>query len=181
MIANALAACLAAFTNGIDIEAIRHGVRTFTPSASQTPGRMNLFDLGAFHVLIDYAHNPAGYEAVGGFVRNWDGEKLGVVGGPGDRRDEDLILLGKLAAQMFDRIIVKEDDDKRGRERGEVADLIIKGILQEKPDLSYETILDETEAIETGIDRVHNNGLVVVFPESVSRAIDLIKKRETKN
>ncbi|MBF2022241.1 MAG: cyanophycin synthetase [Hydrococcus sp. C42_A2020_068] len=178
MIANALAACLAAFANGVDIEAIRQGIRTFSPSANQTPGRMNLFKLSSFHALVDYAHNPAGYEAVGGFVRNWNGEKLGVVGGPGDRRDEDLILLGKLSAQIFDRIIVKEDDDTRGRERGEVADLIVKGMLQEKPDARYQTILDETEAIETGLDRVDNGGLVVIFPESVSRAIALIKKRQ---
>jgi len=88
MIANALAACLATFVQGIDIELIRQGVRTFKPSVAQTPGRMNLFDLGHHHALIDYAHNPAGYEAVGGFVGNWSGEKVGVVGGPGDRRDE---------------------------------------------------------------------------------------------
>ncbi|MFN6300539.1 MAG: cyanophycin synthetase, partial [Microcystis sp.] len=82
MIANALAACLATFVQGIDIELIRQGVRTFKPSVAQTPGRMNLFDLGHHHALIDYAHNPAGYEAVGGFVGNWSGEKVGVVGGP---------------------------------------------------------------------------------------------------
>ncbi|MCU0532795.1 MAG: cyanophycin synthetase [Hydrococcus sp. Prado102] len=177
MIANALASCLAAFVNGVDIELIRQGARTFVPSANQTPGRMNLFDLGNIHALVDYAHNPAGYEAVGGFVRNWKGEKLGVVGGPGDRRDEDLILLGQLAAQMFDSIIVKEDEDKRGRDDGEVADLIVKGILQTKPDLPHQVILNETEAFETGLNRVSNGGLVVIFPESVSHAISLIKKR----
>ncbi|HAC63552.1 MAG TPA: cyanophycin synthetase [Cyanothece sp. UBA12306] len=177
MIANALAACLAAFAQGVDIEDIRQGVRTFKASVNQTPGRMNLFNLGDYHALVDYAHNPAGYEAVGGFVKNWQGERLGVVGGPGDRRDEDLILLGKIAAQVFNRIIVKEDDDKRGRDRGEVADLIIKGIIQENPSVQYESILDETEAIEVGLDRVDKGGLVVIFPESVTRAISLIEKR----
>jgi cyanophycin synthetase len=178
MIANTLAACLAAFTQGVDIELIRQGVRTFQPSSDQTPGRMNLFDLGDYSVLIDYAHNPAGYEAVGGFVKNWQGNRLGVVGGPGDRRDEDLILLGRLAAQMFDHIIVKEDDDTRGRDRGEVADLIVKGILAENNQAHYEIILDETEAIEIGIDKVAKNGLLVIFPESVTRSISLIKERQ---
>ncbi|ACK69329.1 cyanophycin synthetase [Gloeothece citriformis PCC 7424] len=176
MIANALAACLAAFAHGVDIEIIRQGVRTFKPSENQTPGRMNLFNLGSYHALVDYAHNPAGYEAVGGFVRNWRGERLGVVGGPGDRRDEDLILLGQLSAQIFDRIIVKEDDDTRGRERGEVADLIVKGITQENPHVKYEIILNEVTAIEEGLAQVAQNGLVVIFPESVSRSISLIKK-----
>ncbi len=176
MIANALAACLAAFAQGVDIETIRRGARTFNPSAEQTPGRMNLFDLGDYHALVDYAHNPHGYEAVGGFVRNWEGEKIGVVGGPGDRRDEDLILLGKISAQVFNRIIVKEDDDKRGRPSGEAADLIAKGIFQENPNAKYETILSETEAIETALNSAGKGSLVVVVPESVSRAIDLIQK-----
>jgi cyanophycin synthetase len=176
MIANALAACLAAFAQGVDIEMIRQGVRTFNPGAAQTPGRMNLFEVGDSHVLVDYAHNPAGYEAVGGFVQNWPGDRLGVVGGPGDRRDEDLILLGRLAAQMFDYIIVKEDDDSRGRDRGEVADLIVKGIIQENDQANYELILDETEAIKTGLEKVAPKGLVVIFPESVTRSISLIKQ-----
>jgi len=176
MIANALAACLATFVQGIDIELIRQGVRTFKPSVAQTPGRMNLFDLGHHHALIDYAHNPAGYEAVGGFVGNWSGEKVGVVGGPGDRRDDDLILLGKLSAQMFDRIIVKEDNDTRGRRRGEVADLILRGISQENASLRPEVILDETEALEKALSTVSEGGLVVIFPESVTQAIDLVEK-----
>ena len=37
MIANALAASLAAFANGVDIELIRQGLRSFEPSANQTP------------------------------------------------------------------------------------------------------------------------------------------------
>ena len=176
MIANALAACLATFVQGIDIELIRQGIRTFKPSVAQTPGRMNLFDLGHHHALIDYAHNPAGYEAVGGFVGNWSGEKVGVVGGPGDRRDDDLILLGKLSAQMFDRIIVKEDNDTRGRRRGEVADLILRGISQENASMRPEVILDETEALEKALSTVSEGGLVVIFPESVTQAIDLIEK-----
>ena len=176
MIANALAACLATFVQGIDIELIRQGVRTFKPSVAQTPGRMNLFDLGHHHALIDYAHNPAGYEAVGGFVGNWSGEKVGVVGGPGDRRDDDLILLGKLSALMFDRIIVKEDNDTRGRRRGEVADLILRGISEENGSLRPEVILDETEALEKALSTVSEGGLVVIFPESVTQAINLIEK-----
>ena len=177
MIANALASCLATFAQGVDIELIRQGVRTFQTSAEQTPGRMNLFDVKDYQVLVDYAHNPAGYQAVGGFVRNWQGKKIGVVGGPGDRRDEDLILLGNISAQIFDRIIIKEDQDPRGRERGEVADLIVKGICQANPEATYEINLDETKAIDIACSQAQKNDLVVIFPEKVNSAIDLIKKR----
>ncbi len=178
MIANALAASLAAFAHGVSLEQIRAGLSTFRASTSQTPGRMNLFNLGNNHALVDYAHNPHSYEALGGFVRNWtEGEKIGVVGGPGDRRDEDFVTLGKLAAEIFDRIIIKEDDDTRGRPRGDAAELIAKGILQVKPDYRYETILDETTAINTTLDTASSGSLVVILPESVNRAISLIEAR----
>nr|ABV22542.1 truncated cyanophycin synthetase [synthetic construct] len=159
MISNALAASLAAFVQNVSIEQIRAGLRTFRASVSQTPGRMNLFNLGNYHALVDYAHNPASYEAVGAFVRNWtSGQRIGVVGGPGDRRDEDFVTLGKLAAEIFDYIIVKEDDDTRGRPRGSASELITKGITQVKPDARYESILDETQAINKGLDMAPANG-----------------------
>jgi cyanophycin synthetase len=183
MIANALAASLAAFVEGVPIDAIRSALRSFRASAAQTPGRMNLFNLGRYQVLVDYAHNPAGYEAVGQFVKNWSGPTIGVIGGPGDRRDEDLAALGTIAAGLFDQIVVKEDDDTRGRPRGEAAAIITQGITgldtASEPSgcLEPNVCLDETAAIEWALDHAPDNSLVVIFPESVSRAIELINVR----
>ncbi|NJK37864.1 MAG: cyanophycin synthetase [Oscillatoriales cyanobacterium RM2_1_1] len=182
MIANALAACLAAFAQGVKIEHIQQGLASFVASSAQTPGRMNLFNMGEYHALVDYAHNPASYEALGGFIKNWPGHRIGVVGGPGDRRDEDFVTLGRLSAEMFDEIIVKEDDDNRGRQRGTGASLICEGIQQvvshsSEPRVKHETILNEIEAINTALNRAHTGGLVVILPESVSRAIRLIEDR----
>ncbi|NET33557.1 MAG: cyanophycin synthetase [Cyanothece sp. SIO1E1] len=175
MIANALAASLAAFAQGVRIEDIRLALKTFKASVKQTPGRMNLFNLGDYHALIDYAHNPASYEALAGFVRNWPGECIGVVGGPGDRRDEDFVNLGQLSADMFDRIVVKEDDDTRGRPRGDAAQLILQGIEQSQGKCVYESILNEADAIRSALDRAPAKSLVVILPESVSRAISIIE------
>lgn len=179
MIANALAASLAAFAQGVRIEEIRLALASFQASVNQTPGRMNLFDLGSYHALIDYAHNPASYAALGSFVQNWPGERIGVTGGPGDRRDADLQALGELSAHIFDHVIVKEDDDTRGRPRGEAAEWIIKGLHQAKPECQYECILDETAAIATALDTAPPGSLVVILPEIVSRAISLIEARGT--
>ena len=177
MIANALAASLAAFTQGVALSDIRQALTTFRASVSQTPGRMNLFNLGRYHALVDYAHNPASYKALGSFISNWTGERIGVVGAPGDRRDEDFITLGRLSAQMFNRIVVKEDDDTRGRRRGEVANLICQGIEREKPDCRYESILNETTAIDVALDEADQGSLVVILPEKVERTLDLIEAR----
>ncbi|MEO1761499.1 MAG: Mur ligase family protein, partial [Cyanobacteria bacterium J06629_18] len=178
MIANALAASLAAFVQNVSIEEIRAGLNTFRASVNQTPGRMNLFNLGKHHALVDYAHNPASYEALGQFVQNWtSGQRIGVVGGPGDRRDEDFVMLGKLASEIFDCIIIKEDDDTRGRKRGSAANLITEGIREVNPNCLHETVLDETDAINKALDLATDDSLVVILPESVSRAIKLIKAR----
>jgi cyanophycin synthetase len=180
MIANALAASLAAFVQAVNIEHIRAALRSFKASAQQTPGRMNLFNLGHYHALVDYAHNPAGYEAVGSFVKNWSGPAIGVVGGPGDRRDEDLVELGKLSATFFEQIIVKEDDDNRGRPRGNAAELIVQGIqsaTENGASVPHTIELVETAAIAWALDNAPENALVVIFPESVSRAISLIMSR----
>ena len=177
MIANALAACLAAFVQGVKVEHIRSALHSFHASAAQTPGRMNLFNLGSYHALVDYAHNPAGYAAVGSFVKNWPGPTVGVVGGPGDRRDEDLVEIGALSAQFFDHIVVKEDEDGRGRAWGDVAELIVQGIQATDQSASYSILLNESEAIEWALDNTAKNTLVVIFPDNVSHAISLIMSR----
>ncbi|TAE95479.1 MAG: cyanophycin synthetase [Oscillatoriales cyanobacterium] len=185
MIANALAACLAAFAQGVKIEDIRSALSSFQASVGQTPGRMNLFNLGSYHALLDYAHNPHSYKALGSFVQNWQGMRIGVVGAPGDRRDEDFVTLGKLSADMFDRIIVKEDLDRRGREPGVVAKLICQGIAEaiaartpDKSKVQYELILDETIAVNKALDEAPAGSLVVILPEGVTKALSLIEARK---
>ncbi|MEM9772581.1 MAG: cyanophycin synthetase [Cyanobacteria bacterium P01_D01_bin.73] len=182
-IANALAASLAAFAQGVRMEHIREALLTFESSSDQTPGRMNLFDLGEFHALVDYAHNPASYKALADFVQSWPGQSIGVVGGPGDRRDVDFVTLGELSANMFNEIIIKEDDDTRGRARGDAARLItegVKGAIGKGEGVAqrFETILSEESAINTALDAAPDGGLVVILPEVVSRAIQLIESRK---
>jgi cyanophycin synthetase len=177
-IQNALAASLAGFCQGIRIEDIRLALTTFDSSAQKTPGRMNVFDMGRFHVLVDYAHNPAGFRAVSEFLQTWQGEKVGVIGAPGDRRNVDITELGQLAAKMFDRIYIKEDKDLRGRAVGEVADLLLKGVQSVNPELHCVVIHDELAALSAAMDSVASGGLVAVFPEKVEAVIHLIQSRQ---
>jgi cyanophycin synthetase len=179
-IQNAMAASLAAFAQGVKVEEIRQGLSTFVASSTQTPGRMNLFDLGKFHALVDYAHNPAGFKAIAEFIQKWEGEAVGVIGAPGDRRDEDIIELGQLAAGMFSRIFIKEDKDLRGRAPRVVADLMRQGVESVNPNLLCITILDEAEALVAALDSAPTNGLVVVFPDKVDQAISIIESRKSK-
>ncbi|NMF59111.1 cyanophycin synthetase [Pseudanabaena yagii] len=179
-IQNSLAASLAAFTQDVQIEQIRQGLATFVASSAQTPGRMNLFDLGKYHALVDYAHNPAGFKAIADFIQKWEGEAIGVIGAPGDRRDEDIIELGQLAAGMFSRIFIKEDKDLRGRKPRVVADLLRQGVEEVNSNIPCITILDEAEALTAALDSAPQSSLVVVFPDKVDAAIAIIEARKSK-
>ncbi|MGI9105583.1 MAG: cyanophycin synthetase [Pyrinomonadaceae bacterium] len=177
MIQNVLAATLAAYLQNLSIEDIRAGLTTFVPSVAQTPGRLNLIEMGDFTVLIDFAHNPAGMEALQRFVAKFPNEiKTGVIGGTGDRRDDDLLLYGRIAAQMFTHAIVREDDDLRGRPLGEATRLVIEGIREVNPDLPVKEFRDAPEAINYALSHARKGELLVVLADNVSRSIELVNR-----
>ena len=171
-IQNVLAATLAGYCHGLKVEEIRVGLTTFTPSVAQTPGRLNLLDLKDFTVLIDYAHNSAGMEALEKFLEKFPASrKTGVIGGTGDRRDVDIIELGELAARMFDRVIVREDEDNRGRAAGETADLFIQGLQRVNPDFPHERILNSEAAVRYAMDNAQPDELVAILGGDIHEAI----------
>ncbi|NCS70954.1 MAG: cyanophycin synthetase, partial [Candidatus Aenigmarchaeota archaeon] len=115
MIQNVLPAVLASYLKGVTIEDIKLALQTFNPSPAQTPGRLNLFQFKNFQVLLDYAHNPAGMRALQNFVQKIDSsDKVGIIAGVGDRKEEDTKMLGSIAAEMFDEIIIRQDKNLRG-------------------------------------------------------------------
>ena len=173
---NVLAGVLAAYVSGMRYDDIRAGLLTFFPSTALTPGRLNLLRLGRKRVLVDYGHNPAAVAGVVDFARHLEaGRRIGVVTGPGDRRDEDLRTLGRLMAGL-DRVIVKEDSDLRGRRPGEIAALIREGLLDGglAPD-RVETVLDEREAVQRAVDLLEDGDLALVVAVEVHTVLDLLK------
>ncbi len=89
-IANALAASLAAFAAGIEMDDIRGGLTTFHPTPFQAPGRGNLYEFRDFRVMIDYCHNAHGMAQVAPFLAAIKRGRLIVVlerpGRPPERR-----------------------------------------------------------------------------------------------
>ena len=106
MIQNVLAATLACFVHGVSIEDIRVGLTTFNAGTAQTPGRLNFMEVGHTTVLMDYAHNPAGFSGLAKFVSKLPNKyRTVVMTVPGDRRDEDIREMGEIAGNSFDRIV----------------------------------------------------------------------------
>ena len=176
-IQNILPAVLAAFVRGVKIEELREALMTFVPSATQTPGRMNLFQFRNFQVIVDYAHNPHGFEALGKFLSKVpDSPKIGVIAGVGDRRDEDTVNLGRLSAQMFDEIIIRQDRNLRGKSDDEIIALMVKGIQEIDPKKKFTIIKKEEEAIRHAIGTAPKGSFVTLCSDVVPDALALVLK-----
>ncbi len=179
---NAMAAAGAAYCTGAHLHDIRSGLRSFTSSFYQAPGRMNLTEVQGVKVIVDYCHNVPAMEALGAFVdRFFEGEtpierpqQIGVIATAGDRRDQDMRDLGYQAAKHFDRMIIREDERSRGRKLGETADLIAEGarLCQSESGRvkEIEIVLDEIEATRVAL-RWANAGDLVVLCVDRARAV----------
>jgi len=183
-VANALAAAAAAWAAGAHLHDIRQGLRTFTTSFFQAPGRLNLLDANGIRVVIDYCHNVDGMRQLADFVNRMmadstgrgstaqrsqgrSGRAIGVIGIPGDRRDDDQREYGALATTAFDEIIVREDKNLRGRQPGETAQHVVEGIHSARGSNGHrparsEKILNELTAVRTAMRRASRGDLVVV-------------------
>lgn len=176
-IQNVLPTVLAGFIQGFKIADIKLALDTFVPSPAQTPGRMNMFRFKNFDLMLDYAHNPAGFKAVGDFLENVDAtEKVGIIAGVGDRRDEDIIELGELSAKMFDKIIIRQDKNLRGRSEESLIGLMKQGIANVNPNKDVKIIPNESEAIKHAVDNAKKDSFIVICSDVVPDALELVKK-----
>ncbi len=177
MIANVLAATLAAYLQGFKIEDISLSLQTFIPSAAQTPGRMNIFDFKKFKVLIDFAHNPSGYKGVEEYLSTVEAtKKIGIIAGVGDRRDEDIKECAMIAARMFDHIIIRQEKHLRGRTEEEIIDLIMEGISSSERTVTYEIITKETEAIKHAINSAEDGTFITALSDVITNAIEIVQE-----
>lgn len=181
MIQNVLAAVLATYLDGFKIEDIKVAIESFIPSPSQTPGRLNMFNFKNFKVLLDYAHNPAGFRAMKDFVDQIDAsKKVGIVAGVGDRRKEDNNELGAIAAEMFDEIIIRQDRNLRGKNEADLINEIHSGIKSVHPEKKVDIIRSEKDAIIHAINNAEKDSLVIVSSDVVPDALNLVMKLREK-
>jgi cyanophycin synthetase len=170
---NAMAAATVAYAQGIKLENIRQGLRTFDTSYFQVPGRLNVFNELPFKVILDYAHNPAAVGCMVDLVTRLDadGKRLCVLSAPGDRRDQDILEIASLAAAgPFDHYIVRRDDHLRGRDGDEVPGLLRDGLLAGGcSEDSISVIPDEQEALVYALNRCERGDLLLVLGDNISR------------
>ena len=177
MIANTLAATLASYLHGFKTEDIKIALTTFIPGAAQTPGRMNIFNFRQFKIMVDFAHNVAGYLAIEEFMQHVDSPfKVGIIAGVGDRRDQDIRDCASIAARMFDHIIIRQEKYLRGRTEEEIVNLLLEGIQASGRNPAYEIIPKETEAIKHALTHAKEGSFIVALSDVVTNAIEIVQQ-----
>ena len=164
-VANVLAAAAAARGLGASLEQVREGLMDFRPSTERSPGRLNLFRLGRRLVIVDFAHNEAGISAVLDVAEGLAAGAAGrtapitaIIGTAGDRPDDTLRGIGRIAAQRAQRVAVKETRKYlRGRTEGSIVGELLAGVAAGGGQVAdvpiYETETAALRAELNGADR----------------------------
>ena len=169
---NAMFAVAMAYSFDVELDNIRHGLRTFDTNFFQAPGRTNVFDEHPFKVILDYAHNPAAFRAMADLVTRLDvkGRRIAVLSAPGDRRDQDIYEAAEIMAGKFDHYICKADDNRRRRGPDEVPQMLQQGLLNHGVDAcNISVIADEQKAVETALNMAQEGDLLMVFGDNITR------------
>jgi cyanophycin synthetase len=135
-VANALAAAGGALAMGATREQVADGLRTFRPTSDQMPGRLNFYRLGRRLVIVDFAHNEAGLLVVMDMIEALIGRRgrrvatlTSIIGTGGDRPDDSLRALGRIAAERSDQVAIKQTlKYLRGRTRQSMEGELLAGV-----------------------------------------------------
>ena len=151
---NALAAIAAARTLGVPLDTAAAALAR----AERVPGRFEPVDEGQpFAVLVDYAHTPEALDNVLRAARALatDGRLHVVFGAGGDRDRSKRPVMGRIAAELADRVLVTSDNP-----RSEDPEAIVREILAGAGEVEWE--LDRRRAIAQAVMTAEPGDVVVI-------------------
>ena len=169
---NAMFAAAIAYSFDKDLDEIRNGLRTFDTSFFQSPGRTNIYNEHPFRVILDYAHNPAGFRAMADLADKLDpaGKRIIAISVPGDRRDEDIRESVEACLPHFTHFVCKADINRRGRGEGELPQLIRSYLLELGiEDENISVFDDEEPAVDHALNMAEEGDLLVITADDLQR------------
>jgi cyanophycin synthetase len=139
----------------------------------QGAGRVNIYALRGGYVVVDYGHNPAALRAMCRMISQWHASyTTAVLAVPGDRNNALIEESARAAMCGFDRVIVREDRDLRGRQPGEVAEILSRVIREERPERPVEIILDELDAVAAAVSSMQPEEVIIAFCDRVEEVTE---------
>jgi cyanophycin synthetase len=159
---NALAAAAACWARGVSMGIIRLGLETFRGDSADAPGRFNVLHKHGATVIVDYGHNPSAFSALVEALDHFPHERRVIVcSAAGDRTDALIVRQGEILGDGFDRVILYEDRNLRGRAEGEVFAMLGRGLARGHRAKSVEQIVGEHAAIARALEDLAPGDLVV--------------------
>jgi cyanophycin synthetase len=174
---NALAAAAAAWALGEPLDAVRAGLASFAGDLHQAPGRFNVFRRNGATVIVDYAHNPSALAALVDALEPFPHRRRALTFSAGNRRDVDVIRMGEVAGNGFDRVILYADRGHSGRADGELNALFRRGLGAGKRVGETVETPSEFEAIEEALRGLGPDDLVVLGVEALEEALAFLPAR----
>lgn len=181
MIEDILAAVLAAYFEGINMEDIRKGLRSFQPSTEKIPGRMNIFHFKNYSILLDYAQNAHAINSVGNWLKQeYACPKSAVITFNEEKRDTGIFNTGISLAGTFDKITLHLQDYPGGQSKNEIIDSLNAGIKSINPDLQAVVFKNELEAVSHCVQTATPGTLIVIFTCEINSSFEIINKIRLK-
>lgn len=179
---NALAAVAAGWALGLSTDALRASLMSFYSDEKHNRGRLNFYRLGGVKVVIDYGHNPKGIEEVALTLKKFKGRSLvGCITVPGDRPEQTVREVARVAAKGFKRLIIREDEDLRGRRPGEIAGILFEeAVAAGMPPQKISVVLNERQAFCFGLDSCRPGDIFVMFYEHLDPIEEEIRLRQER-
>lgn len=152
----------------------------FVPTPGNLPGRLNFFNINNYTVLLDYAHNTTNLNGLKEFLQHRKEYKIGILDAAGDRYDEEITRMGQIAGEMFDSVVFYEGFDNRGREKGEITQLLEKGLALTGSEKPHAVFHQPQEAWEYGLSQAKDGALVVLLSARSNKTIQFLKNFESE-
>ncbi|MCE9627417.1 MAG: cyanophycin synthetase, partial [Candidatus Eisenbacteria bacterium] len=147
-------------------------------------GRMNVYHDHPFKVIVDYGHNPAAIQAVCDTIDRLEvkGRRLVVLAAPGDRRDEDIREIGRVAAKHFDYYVCRRDDGLRGRGSDEIPRMLRSALLEAGVSLDQINLISEEErAVDHALRTAKPGDLLLLFADDLQRTWKQVEEFDSRS
>lgn len=180
---NVMAAIASIKTINNDINKIVNALKSIKCDLTTNKGRQNILNIKDFKLIIDYGHNSEAFNEVFNIAKSLNPTRItGLITAPGDRTDNHIIELGEIAAKFCDKVIIKEQEDKRGKKDGETAKLLKRGLINKGfKEENIIILLEERDAILKALNDAIKGEVIVSFSQFLHLTIPAINEFLSEN
>ena len=174
---NTIAVLGAAWAMGIPREIMIRQACCFATDASKVPGRFNVMKVWGATVVVDYGHNAHSLRAMIDALGTFPHKKCSALYSmAGDRRDIDIINIGEMLGNAFDRVILYEAHTIRGRARGRIAELMREGLVRGKRVKEVEEIEGAIDSMEFALNTVEPEELLLLQADTIDESVNFVRE-----